>query len=42
MVHDCPGHWTVDAGWVDGSVWPEDAQVDDFLTRIHARARETL
>jgi hypothetical protein len=38
MVHDCPGHWTADGRWVDGPMWPEDAQVDDFVDRLHAVA----
>jgi hypothetical protein len=38
MVHACPGHWTPGGRWVDGPMWPEDAQVDDFLDRLHAAA----
>lgn len=33
-VHDCPGHWRRDLSWVDGQMWPEEAQVEDFLTRV--------
>jgi glutathione synthase/RimK-type ligase-like ATP-grasp enzyme len=46
-VHDCPGHWvlqgTPDAGkliWHAGSMWPEEAQVEGFLSRLgRAQAR---
>lgn len=33
-VHACPGHWTPELRWVDGSLWPEEAQVEDFLQRV--------
>lgn len=40
-VYECPGHWalsgTPDAGelkWVDGNMWPEDAQIEDFIARL--------
>ena len=39
VVHECPGHWTPDGRWMDDPLWPEDAQVDDFLDRLHAVAR---
>jgi hypothetical protein len=35
-VHDCPGHWKRNLSWVDGHLWPEQAQVDDFLGLINA------
>lgn len=42
-VHDCPGHWDLegepDTGqlvWTDGTMWPEAAQLEDFLTRLVA------
>ncbi|NCD34234.1 MAG: hypothetical protein EOL87_12580 [Spartobacteria bacterium] len=38
MVHECPGHWVLkdDASlqWVDGHLWPEQAQIDDFVVRL--------
>lgn len=44
-VHDCPGHWKLDGDprdaelrWVDGSMWPEEAQIADFIARLEARA----
>jgi hypothetical protein len=44
-VQACPGHWklrgapmTGDLEWVDGHMWPEEAQVEDFLVRLR-RAR---
>lgn len=39
-VHDCPGHWKRSGGadpvWVPGPMWPEEAQVADFLRRLEA------
>ena len=40
MVQSCPGHWEDSGsgpGWVDGPLWPEEAQVPDFLARLAAR-----
>jgi len=44
VIHDCPGHWELDGSpetgdllWVAGSMWPEDAQIEDFLARLSAR-----
>jgi glutathione synthase/RimK-type ligase-like ATP-grasp enzyme len=37
---DCPGHWEkTDDGlvWVEGHMWPEEAQVQDFLVRLEER-----
>jgi len=41
MVHACPGHWELqgdpqdgDLIWCDGHMWPEEAQVADFLHRL--------
>lgn len=43
-VHDCPGHWELcgspeegEISWVDGSMWPEEAQIQDFLERLEVR-----
>jgi glutathione synthase/RimK-type ligase-like ATP-grasp enzyme len=36
-VHECPGHWREDLSWVDGQMWPEEAQVEDFISRIRGR-----
>ena len=33
-VYDCPGHWKPDLTWVEGHMWPEEAQVDDFIEYI--------
>ena len=42
-VFKCPGHWTLegepDSGvlkWVDQQMWPEEAQVQDFLERLES------
>jgi hypothetical protein len=44
LIHDCPGHWELDGSpetgdllWVAGSMWPEEAQIEDFLARLSAR-----
>jgi hypothetical protein len=36
-VQKCPGHWDGDMNWREGSLWPEEAHVEDFLARIAAR-----
>lgn len=43
-VHACPGHWllhgTTNEGnleWIPGQMWPEEAQVADFLVRLHEK-----
>ena len=39
-VRECPGHWshgdpeTGELSWHDGPMWPEEAQVQDFLARL--------
>lgn len=30
----CPGYWNVDLTWVEGNMWPEEAQVEDFIEYI--------
>lgn len=42
-VYDCPGHWELrgdtDKGelvWCEGRMWPEEAQITDFLGRLKA------
>lgn len=42
-VHSCPGHWELtgdaqphDLKWVSGQMWPEEAQIADFLDRLHS------
>lgn len=44
-VHDCSGHWELDGEpldgelrWVEGAIWPEEAQIKDFMTRLRARS----
>jgi glutathione synthase/RimK-type ligase-like ATP-grasp enzyme len=43
-VRDCPGHWQLDGTaadgtlrWVEQPMWPEEAQIEDFLTLLEAR-----
>lgn len=33
-VYDCEGYWCPDMSWVDGHIWPEEAQVEDFIKLI--------
>ena len=33
-VFDCPGYWDMDLVWHEGQMWPEEAQVIDFLGKI--------
>jgi hypothetical protein len=40
-VHSCPGHWRLDGDpinghliWTPGQLWPEEAQVADFIERM--------
>ncbi len=47
MVHECPGHWelkgdpqTGDLIWYEGQMWPEEAQITDFLERLHEYKKE--
>jgi len=42
-VHECPGHWelvgdplTGSLRWHPGNMWPEEAQIEDFLARLHS------
>ncbi|UFS72702.1 hypothetical protein LPW11_11005 [Geomonas sp. RF6] len=36
-VFNCPGHWDRQLNWHEGHMWPEEAQVEDFLAVV-ARA----
>ena len=42
--HLCPGHWEVSdentLAWKEGQMWPEEAQVEDFLVRLKKRKSE--
>ena len=42
-VHNCPGHWeltgdpeTGDLVWKSGQMWPEEAQIIDFIDRLNS------
>jgi RimK-like ATP-grasp domain len=34
VVQSCPGHWNKQRQWVEGHLWPEDAQVEDFVAYV--------
>ena len=39
FLQGCPGHWKLDRDeliWIPGHMWPEEAQIQDFLERIEA------
>jgi len=38
-VHQCPGYWDRGFAWHAGSMWPEQAQVADFLVRLQAKSQ---
>jgi len=40
-VYKCPGHWNSDIKWIEGNMWPEEAQVEDFLQRINQSTSQT-
>jgi glutathione synthase/RimK-type ligase-like ATP-grasp enzyme len=47
MVHEVPGHWTAEGDpitaplqWHDGHMWPEEAQMADYLVRLEKKRRE--
>ncbi len=33
-LYQCPGHWDFNMNWHQGKMWPEEAQVLDFLASI--------
>lgn len=39
-VHDCPGHWDRDLAWHEGKMWPQKAQVADFLVEVERRGKD--
>ena len=34
MLEKCPGHWNSNLNWVEGNMWPEEAQVEDFIKYV--------
>lgn len=37
LVYDCPGHWDRNLNWIEGHMWPEQAQVDDLVELMSRR-----
>lgn len=37
MVYECPGHWDIDMKWHEGHMWPEEAQIQDFINLLRVR-----
>ena len=45
-IHDCGGYWRLDGApatgtltWVERAMWPEEAQIEDFLVRLQSKGR---
>lgn len=36
-VYNCPGHWNGALAWIEGHMWPEEAQVQDFINLLQTR-----
>jgi hypothetical protein len=48
-VHNCPGHWEFqgdhDTGnmvWHEGQMWPEEAQIQDYLCRLRNKYQQNV
>lgn len=39
-VHECPGHWDNDLNWHEGRMWPEEAQIEDYIKIFHYKHAE--
>jgi len=38
--YECPGHWELkddEVVWIEGRMWPEEAQIEDFLVRLEEK-----
>ncbi|HVP21528.1 MAG TPA: hypothetical protein VMS73_06665 [Anaerolineaceae bacterium] len=31
----CPGYWNSELDWINKQIWPEEAQVEDFIDRVN-------
>ena len=40
-VYNCPGHWNCKLEWIEGNMWPEEAQVIDFIEQVANRNKST-
>jgi hypothetical protein len=38
FVYQCPGHWNEKLEWIEGGIWPEEAQVIDFIDHINSKS----
>jgi glutathione synthase/RimK-type ligase-like ATP-grasp enzyme len=48
-IHQCPGHWEIindsqpnELIWKSGQMWPEEAQITDFINRLNAIGQGSL
>lgn len=38
-IYNCSGYWDRDLRWIEGHVWPEHAQVEDFVNLIEEKKK---
>jgi len=36
-IQACPGHWDSNLNWIEGQMWPQEAQVEVFLKQIRGQ-----
>jgi len=41
-VQSCPGHWDSQLNWHEGPMWPEEAQIEDFMAYVSSRVGISL
>lgn len=34
-IHNCPGYWDSEMNWHNGNVWPEEAQIQDYIQELN-------
>ena len=37
MIQACLGHWDSNLNWLEGQMWPQEAQVEVFLKQIRGQ-----
>ncbi len=49
VPYECPGHWELEGEpetgalkWVDGQMWPEEAQAEDFIQRLMVKENQVI
>jgi glutathione synthase/RimK-type ligase-like ATP-grasp enzyme len=36
-VYQCPGYWDKQLSWCEGQMWPQEAQVEDFIINLNPK-----